>query len=235
MSRGTRRPGAFRGERGGGHGFSLIELMVVIAIMTLVTTFGMRTLSNSSDLNAAVPAVSGMLNTARQIALTQNKYVQVRFYQQADQTDPRYGHYFAIGIYSSNSPYYLTTSQYATYQSYGWFQQEGRLYYLPRTVAILKSPQNSMLLDVLTSDAVNDRNGTGGSLAMQNCSWVAFYFNPQGAVDVPMDGAAPLAANKSYFSLCSVVQYRAAGNSLPSDYATILLDPVNGRTQIVRP
>lgn len=222
-------------------GFTLIELMAVIAIMVIIATLSVgaiKSFGSAYELDSSVQGISGALNAARQIALSQNKYVQVRFYEQTNASDIRYQNYFAIGTYISDSPFYPTNSgdtDYQTRLSRGWMKQLGTVYVLPNSIGIIKSATNSALLDSLRQDS--NRTNTDSVGRMRGYPWVSFYFSPQGAIDVPYEGsgtnAVPIRANKAFFSLCEMRKYQ--GGQLPPNYATVLFDPANGRMQTVRP
>ncbi len=65
-------------------GFSLVELLVVLAIMSIlvgVSTLALQSISDSGKFNASVSGISGLLERARSYAVAQNTYVWVVFYQ----------------------------------------------------------------------------------------------------------------------------------------------------------
>lgn len=217
-------------------GFSLAELLFVICIMAVVATLAansLNSLSSTAELNSSIQGVSGILNTARQLALSQNKYVQVRFYEQNDASDARNGHYFAMGIYHSDSPFYGSDAEYDKALAQGTFAPAGRIYVLPKSVAILKSPQNSKLLNALELESARRGKDTTGRMKDKN--WVAFYYNPNGTLDAPMVGTASLQAPKSFFSMCEARKFQGGNSPLPENHAVVLLDPASGRMQCLRP
>ncbi|CAN5779038.1 hypothetical protein BH09VER1_BH09VER1_17520 [soil metagenome] len=76
-----------RGPRVSVRGFSLLELLVVTALMAIVAAFSIPALSgwaDSATTNRAVSEVAGMLEQARQYAVSQNTYVWVVFNAQVD-------------------------------------------------------------------------------------------------------------------------------------------------------
>ncbi len=81
------------------------------------------------------------------------------------------------------------------------------------------------------------RTNADASGKLAGVPWVAFYFNPQGSIDVPYEGtgtnARPLSAAKSFFSLCEIKKLKS--DALPPNYAMMLFDPMNGRLQVTRP
>jgi prepilin-type N-terminal cleavage/methylation domain-containing protein len=70
-------------------GFSLIELLVVLAIMSLVTAMAVPVINgikDSQNVNMATSSVSLALQRARTYAMTHNTYVWVGFYEEAANT-----------------------------------------------------------------------------------------------------------------------------------------------------
>ena len=71
--------------------FSLIELVVVIAIIAIIATFTVpaaTTILRGSAITQASQTLSDQISLARQMALSKNRAVEVRFYQYADPEAP---------------------------------------------------------------------------------------------------------------------------------------------------
>ena len=101
-------------------GFSLVELLVVVAVIAILLAVGASALSqggNSLGLTTTVGSVQGILDEARQIAVSRNKYVQVRFLEKSPTETPPC--YRAISLYVGDSPYYGTASEYDTWVAQG--------------------------------------------------------------------------------------------------------------------
>ncbi len=79
-------------------GFTLIELLVVISIMAALAILSVPALSSSGKLNDTVVELSGLIDQARQYAVSQNTYVWVVFYP--DST-PANGDSLTIAILAS--------------------------------------------------------------------------------------------------------------------------------------
>ncbi len=79
-------------------GMSLLELMAVIVILSLLTTaasMALMGMMRGVELKSAASLVMDALSVAKQVAVTANRAVEVRFYQGAD------GRYF-IKVFKTN-------------------------------------------------------------------------------------------------------------------------------------
>jgi prepilin-type N-terminal cleavage/methylation domain-containing protein len=78
-------PGLHHGVAARGDGFTLIELMVVIGVISLLMALVVPAVSNmkgSGDLTSAAYTISGAFEQARSHALGNNTYVWVGFYEE---------------------------------------------------------------------------------------------------------------------------------------------------------
>jgi len=214
-------------------GFSLVELLVVVAVIGLLLAVGASALSrsgNSLGLTTTVGNVQGILDEARQIAVSKNKYVQVRFLG-----NPGSERYKAISLYVGDSPYYGTNAaDYDTWVTQGLLRQQGRTSYLPQTITIPKGDQTAKLLVDLAADTDFTRTGTS-SVAGQSYEWVAFYFRPNGITDYQMLKGIPYSGTNAFFSLVVENEFAQTKPTLPKNFATITLPPATGRPVIFRP
>jgi uncharacterized protein (TIGR02596 family) len=207
--------------------FSLLELLAVIVIMFVLmsmTQLALSSLSQSTKLTTGAQMVGDILNGARQLAVAQNQYVQVRLcFSPTDST-----RISAIATYRADSPLYGSTSDYQNWETLGRFRPGSRLKKLPEPILIFQSAKYSTLLERLDLDAY--RKGSGQKVDGKDCNWVAFYFRPDGAMDVkPASGAM-----ENFLTLTLAAANTTTPESLVN-YATIAIDPVNGRYRVLRP
>jgi uncharacterized protein (TIGR02596 family) len=216
-------------------GFSLVELLVVVAVIAILLAVGASALSqggNSLGLTTTVGSVQGILDEARQIAVSRNKYVQVRFLEKSPTETPPC--YRAISLYVGDSPYYGTASEYDTWVAQGLLRQQGRISKLPQTIMIPKGEQTAKLLVDLAADTDFVRTGTS-SVAGQSYGWVAFYFRPNGITDFQMLNGVPYSGTNAIFSLAVETEFAQTKPNLPKNFATITIPPVSGRPVVFRP
>ena len=72
-------------------GFSLVELIVVMVIISIIATFvvpAASTIIRGSQITQAAQMITDQISFARQIALTKNKTIEVRFIKYADPETP---------------------------------------------------------------------------------------------------------------------------------------------------
>jgi uncharacterized protein (TIGR02596 family) len=206
--------------------FSLIELLLVVAVIMLLMTMAQMALSNVSNstrLSTSAQVVGDAFNLARQIAVAQNQYVQVRLFSLKDTP----GKYSVIGIYRSDMPYYL--ADYAPVETAGKMRKEGQFKKLQDPVVLWSSAQHSTLLSILEGETL--RKGTTTKIDGKDYDWVSFYFRPDGAMDVKL----PSASTDNFATLTMISSGGQQGNQLPQNFVTLTLDPINGRFRVLRP
>lgn len=207
--------------------FSLLELLAVMTIMFLLmamSQFALSSLSASTKLTTGAQLIGDILNGARQMAVAHNQYVQVRLC--FSPTDP--GRIFAVAVYRADSPLYGTAADYQTWESQERIRPGSRTKKLPEPIQVFQSTKYSTLLERLNLDAY--RKGTGQKVEGKACEWVAFYFRPDGAMDVKLASGA----TENFLTLTLASANTANPDSL-INYATIAIDPVNGRYRVLRP
>lgn len=192
------------------HGFSLIEILVVVAIIGIVLTLTVPSitgLAGSSRLNAAGNLLVDQLNLARQTAVARNRPVEFRFYQGETPQGP--------GIVGFQS-FVLDDS--------GEYTAITRLNRLPEEVAGLLSSRLSTLADLPATTDGSNRNPSGTT------STHVFEFRPDGSTNLPFTA-------QWYLTLGQARDLAGGGNNStpPDNFFTVMVNPVSGKTKIFRP
>lgn len=217
MNTPSRSPDAHRS------GMTLVELLAVIAIMAVISVLAVGSLRNFTsaiDVTDSIQRVGDTLNLARQIAVSRNKYVQVRFYRPKGTGDG----YTAMAFFQADSPLAGTDAEYTAWEANGMLSQEGRRTSLPASCVLVSDPAASALFTTLKDKAQSGSSTVGG----KSYDWVGFYFKPDGSMGLDAT------ATSLHLAVCQAVKYQAGGK-LPANYAIITLDRMNGRFQVVRP
>ena len=205
-------------------GMTLIELLVVMGIammlMALVAS-SFQSLGRTTEITNSIQFVANTLNVARQSAISRNEYTQVRLYGAQASDTFRAGQFTAMAVFRADAPYY--TNDYTTLITNGRMRAEGQIVRLPQSCVIVSNSTYSPLIQSLTNQ-ITLADGTKG---------VAFYFKPDGSLDIPATNSSGPAVN--VLSVCAMQAYVGAGNKLPANYGIINIDRINGRFQIVRP
>lgn len=236
MSRLLRGSGARPGRRFAlSRAFTLIEMLVVMAIMSVMLVLAglsFTTISSSMDVSNSVQNVTDALNLARQIALSRNEYTQVRFFSLPQSVpNPRDDQFTAVAVFAADSPLYESTGKtYAQWTAARRFRPENAVAMLPGNCVVVNDAASTY------SSLLNSKLLHTGTMQLpdnQTYNWVGFYFKPDGSIDVPPP------ATSLCLSICSYNLFKAAQKSkpgsLPANYAVIMLDPINGRFQVLRP
>ena len=220
-------------------GFTLIELLVVMSIMLIMlglAAASFQSLGRTADITNSIQSVADTLNLARQLAVSRNEYTQVRFYSpKSTSADYRAGNYTAMKLFRADSPYYYSDENgYSQVISSGRMHPEGHLIRLPQSCVILSgSSTYSPLIQALATGTAGMYQFTGAKLDGIAYDGVAFYFKPDGSIDVPATTSGSATVNA--LSICAMQAYVGAGNKIPANYGIINLDRINGRFQIIRP
>jgi uncharacterized protein (TIGR02596 family) len=201
------------------HGYSLIELMVVMAIISIMAVGApaLTSVMSSYTLTSAGQFVQAQLTMARQDALTNNRAVQVRFYLVADATDSK-------KLYRAMQSFRETTDS----SGKATFTPIGQIYYMPTGVAIADSvPNAATLFATSTSGAASSTGDSTHPLPPPygNTPYISFRFRPNGQTDLLTS------------SLFTIVSFRSpiVANQLPGKFITFQIDAVNGATRVYQP
>lgn len=188
--------------------FSLIELLIVVAVIGLLGSLAATALSGTTQsmkITGSAQTVADMLDTARNTAAARNVPVEVRFYKLAEPNGP------------------------------GGVQYRGvRLFVLDKDVPtplgrghILASPirDQRAVSSLLAIEDENVHRGSGDFNNAQSGSYFSFRYRPNGATDLNP-------TNSWFLTLASATD---SGVGLPKNFATISIHPISGKATIYQP
>ena len=217
------------------HGFSLIELLVVILIIAIIAVFvtpAASTILKGSQLSQAEQILTDQIKLARQQALTKNHNVEVRFIRYGDPEMPGE---------QANMP---STGFYRAIQVFDVLDN-GAVVPLDKPVllpqAIIVSPGTLSTLvshaDMQPSKQAKKQkssDGTGGDPGLPrgidwNYDFVSFRFLPDGSTSLNSTNGVVWCVTLHNFN------DRPSGNVPPPNFVTLQLDPVAGSVRLYRP
>jgi len=219
--------------------FSLLELLVVILIIGIIAIFvtpAVGTMLKGSQLSQAEQIITEQIKYARQIALTRNHNVEVRFIRYGDpeapgelKNDPSTGFYRALQIFDVLDN--------------GVAVPVDKPVLLPQAIVIAKNELSTLVshLDVqpprnAAKEMSKDSKGNdvGGDPAMPrgidwNYQYVKFRFLP--------DGSTNLNSTTSTVWCITLhnINDKPSGTVPPPNFFTLQLDPVSGTVRLFRP
>lgn len=220
-------------------GFSLIELIAVIGIIVLVAAFAVpatTTILRGSQLTQASQVVSDQLNLARQVALSKNRMVEVRFIRFGDPeqpgedpADPTSGKFRAMQIMEINES--------------GVPVPVGKIQLLPNAV-MMNEDKLSSILDQSSSDSETPRPRLDLKkptprdpelprlkIDKRKYEYVSFRFLPDGSTNL-------MPSANWYLTLHSMTDRVGddGGKAVPPpNFFTVQIDPISGATKAYRP
>jgi uncharacterized protein (TIGR02596 family) len=195
-------------------GFSLIELVVVLVIMVILLALTAPSLSQAISANRLTSAGEGLLfkvSLAQQIAVTENRPVEIRFYRYTAEDLEGFHAYQLFFLNESENE---------------GAPVENPVLFGEGTVSISETAL-SPLLDIMNS---------GGLVAAQtepfssrNARYKSIVFYPNGTTNIH----APL--RRSYLTLADPRAAVEGAGGTPPNFYTLQIDPVTGRARSYRP
>lgn len=195
-------------------GFTLVEMMVVIAIIGLLLAVGAPGLSRAIQANRLTAAGEGLLfrvSLAQQLAVTESRPVEMRFYS-----------YPVDGTTGVQA-----TQMFFLNQSGGVATPVEAPAYLGEGSVVIPAGSLSPLLGALSGGAMNA--ATDEPFKTKSAQYQSLVFYPNGSTSINL----PL--RSSYVTLVSAGDQAGAGAAAPANYYTLQIDPVTGRGRSYRP
>jgi uncharacterized protein (TIGR02596 family) len=190
-------------------GFTLIELLVVIAIISLLAALvvpAVTKIMGGSQLNQATDMVVGELKYARQVALSENRPVEARFYKFIDPSVPSAGNATrAIQLWQYNPD--------------GTQTAVDRVQKFPGPIIVSANTN----MTSLGADQAPTSSEEVASLPAA-FTYKSFQFLP--------DGSTTLTATNQWY--LTVQNANDPGNP-PPNFATVQIEPVTGGIELYRP
>lgn len=213
--------------------FTLIEVLAVLGIMALIAVLALPaagTVLRGSQLTQGAQTVSEQLGLARQLALSSNHKVEVRFYQFADSQAPGE---------STGTP---STWKFRAMQTFqidesGVATPLGKMQMVPASIIIDSGASLSSVLDAGATPSLQktwypSKGDPQVSLPRNvgiNYNCCAFRFLPSGATTLPASG-------QWFLTLHNINDGdKLAMNSKQVNFVTIQIDPSNGHLRTFQP
>jgi uncharacterized protein (TIGR02596 family) len=225
----SRRPALPRTRARRRCGFSLVELVVVLAVVALMAALAAPSVMGglkSLQLTQAVDMIQDELGYARDYATGRDLSVEIRFYQYGLATmpgesvsNPSSGKFRAVQLFEINDS--------------GVASPLGKVQRLPDAVIV---DSGNSLSDVLgAANASSVPTSTSGSALGYSLPGLGLQYNAVCFRFLP-DGSTTLSSPASSWFI--TLHYISAGDNLsapPSNFCTIQLDAVSGHLRIFRP
>jgi len=208
-----------RGTSDGVRGFTVVELLVVVGILALLLAFltpAVTSLFRASNLSRASSMVADELNRVRQLALTKNRDVEIRFYKLGSKSDPNDRQFRAF------RSLVVTGTQTTALPLTG-------VKHFPEPAIISSDARFSTLIDGSREALLQ---GTETLPSNTSASYVSFLIRATGGTNlVPVTGSG----SNWYLTFLLSNAAQSPGTGLPDNYATLQIDPVTGRVRVHRP
>lgn len=196
--------------------YSLVELLVVITIIGLMATISLPAFARISQANALTTGSAllvDQLKLAKQIAITRNHPIEVRFYELPDTSQSNKKMYRALQFFTVEDTTYLPL---------------GRIIFLPHGICISDSMALSTLFETGRTD-ITFATGASTGVSIPGVgtayNYAAFRFTPDGSTTL---------TNPACITLLSAND-ATVGGSLPKNWFSAQINPVTGAVQIYRP
>lgn len=207
-------------------GFTLIEILIVVAIMTVLLTLAASSAGNMLDtirMRDAIQSVQSQFESARQTASTTNTTIVVRIYKEEDEFGvPQWS---AIEFGNTDFEPNPDSANYTNPETPGYepdLKPLSPIQRLPAGYIFHPSSTYSTLLNN-TSDL---HTGTSPNPAGVSREFVSFVILPDNRTNLP---------TSTNWTLTIVKTNETDSSALPDNYTTLELDPTTARIRSYRP
>jgi uncharacterized protein (TIGR02596 family) len=206
--------------------FSLIELLVVLAIIAIVTALlipAVGSVMRGSQLGLAGQMIQDQLSLARQLALSKNRSMEVRIFRYGDAGTP------GESASDPSSGKYRAVQTFEVAEDGKSIKAVSKASFMPSTLLIDSGATLSTLLNQASRGA-QDPSGDDPPLpgVGNDYKFVSLRINPDGSTDLsPSTGIWFLTVHESH-----------VGDNLstpPPNFFTVQIDAINGHTRTYRP
>lgn len=200
-------------------GFSLVELLLVVAIVGLLSVFaisGFNQTVRGTKIASTAQGVSDALGLARNSALARNRPVQVRFYKLPD-----------FNANSGDSPQIYRGLQIFVCDTLSTNALTKPYLFPDPVVASTDSRKSSLLQQTEVSDSTVTNVG-----GFRNHRYVAVTFGSDGII---RNASAQLTTTNQWFITVQTKNDLATDATFPNNFATISVNPVTGNTKVYQP
>ncbi|MCE0497451.1 MAG: Verru_Chthon cassette protein D [Methylacidiphilales bacterium] len=203
----------------------MIELLVVIAIIALMTALTMQSFQSytrSFSLTTASAYLRDGLELARQTAVSKNSTVEVRFYQLPASSSSTLSGYCAFQAFLKGN---LTPPTYTAITA---------IIYFPRSIVLSTDSTKTSFLTLSGQPAAGSSPPSSATpISLPTCgtnyNYLYFCYTPSGGTNLSPTGSwfATLVPENAPTS--------TSNGGLPTDFATVQVDPVMGNARVYHP
>jgi len=201
-------------------GFSLVELLVVIAVISILATLsigGLNNVARSSKLANAAQRVGDQIALARQLAVSRNLPVEVRFYKLPD--------------------FDATTGGPTLWRGMQLFMSDGtatnaasRPVFFPQRVIISSNSAISPLLVTAMGAEITPTNNVG-AYSTSNVQYKSFTIRPNGMLAT----SNSLVDANNFLTLHQQNDPMGTDGVKPANFITVQVNPITSKVTIQRP
>jgi uncharacterized protein (TIGR02596 family) len=225
-------------------GFTLIELLAVIALIAVVIAFAVPAttgIMKGTQMSQASQVLNDTLLLARQLAVTKNRPIEVRFYRYGDPDTP--GEDFS----TPENGKWRALQLFEVYDN-GAVLPYAEMVRMPRGIIFQPDEYSTLLKEELRPaiSAKEDKRAPELPIDVnekrvgRNYLWTGFRYLPDGSTDLPPvaaeqadDGSIDDKGDRWYLTLLGLVDENK--DIRQTNFYTIQVDPVAGTLKSFRP